>query len=144
MLETILKTGKKTLIGLTLASSFSCQTYAKRDYAEYPAYKKDIAFYNLEQIGKKICDFEFKITPTTFTCNEKICVVGNMTCLLWDSNKLDFEFTSVEGITQKNNGINLQLSHSKDTSKKTLYFYNDRQAFDFAEALDIYIKELKR
>ena len=81
-LTDIIKQGRRLGMALLMAGSLSCVHepvfQAKRDYQVYPKYRKDIAFYNIQNILKENCKKPADYDPPLvneegFTCEYASC-----------------------------------------------------------------------
>lgn len=147
MLEKIVTVGKQTILPLVLSSILGCSTAirARQDYEQYPGYRKDIAFYNMEQIGKQICPIEFELTEEKFNCKYAPCAVADPVtyqCLsLGETVEKRFQLKDVESIDKHFMMIEANV-HLKDGSTINLtMFRSTRQASDFIEAMQIYLEK---
>lgn len=143
----------KIMIAAGLSTLLGCYTYAKRDYDTYPAYKGEIALYNIREISKDICDAGTKIDEQSYQCTKKKCFQieyqntstssGTNTvtsCSNWGTEIIEFNWQDVRKVLQSGLEVKIILPDKKIES---MTFKSGRQAFDFAEAVDIYVRESK-
>ncbi len=153
---------------LPLVALLSCSTtYAKRDYDQYPEYKEEIALYNLREIAKDRCTPEsnfIKLIPRCesmnfkdeeFEYNYKGChswverpiatSSGGQTskeCTEKFSKTYTFHWEDITKIIPSSYTVKVCTKDQEDGTDIDI-FSNEQQAYDFAEALNIYRKSKK-
>ena len=148
--------GKKFLQGLLLAAA--CATtppfQAKRDYATYPDYKGDIAFYNMENILKDNClKNSFSIGRERFYCqstgdclkmnpaytyNNGLYTV-NASCGEYAEAYANDAWKDIQSVTAKETCLKFNGEMGCD-----IYTRTPQQAQELAEAIMIYVQELRK
>jgi len=161
-LESLIDWGKKALVGLGLISLASCvpTTYAKRDYERYPAYKKEIALYNIKEIAKDVCFSgpafvinypvikpkceEMKIDESGISYIKRKCVdirhdytQHRVYCGNDVQERHSFSWWEIKGVRVIDEKVIVSLREGEVDMEG---FKDSRQAADFAEALRIYIQ----
>ncbi len=63
---------KLVILGVGILSGCTGPVYAKRDYDQYPDYRREIALYNVQAILRDICDIS-SADEKGFQCQKKIC-----------------------------------------------------------------------
>lgn len=152
---------------LTLTALLSCSTtYAKRDYDQYPQHKEEIALYNLTEIAKNVCnegqlfrtipncesmkfnqrEFEYKYLDCSFWVNRPISTAsGGQTsreCGSRSYNNYTFRWDEITKIVPGSRSVKICIKDKEDCLEMNV-FSNEQQAYDFAEALNIYRKSRK-
>ncbi len=162
---------KQKLSLLSLATLLGCSTtYAKRDYDQYPEHKDEIALYNLKEIANDRCSLDSKFINTLPRCesmkfderwfeyNYKECTSytlipvpsyspgqqGRMARKCTDAHTTTYTFYWKD-ITKiiPGEGIVKICIKDKENCTDIGIFKDERQADDFAEALNIYRKSKK-
>ncbi len=157
---------KHTIV--TLATILSCSTtYAKRDYDQYPEYKEEIALYNLNEIAKDRCtpessfiktiprcvsmnfkedEFEYNYKGCHFWVDRPIATAsGGQTskeCTDKFSKTYTFRWEDITRIIPSSYTVKVCTKDQEDCTNIDI-FNNEQQAYDFAEALNIYRKSKK-
>ncbi len=158
--------GKSLLLSAALAIGCSGPTvYARQDYEQYPAHKKEIALDNLRQIAGNFC-VQSGPRSTRYphcyemTLDERKIDYVEQNCARWGYYAIQGQ--TVESCQQKTNrsesiywytirkivpgwqiegGYNVKICGEGRTCSTITGFRDQRQAADFAEAMAVYLKE---
>lgn len=154
MIDEIISSGKKALLILGLAGLLGCAvTYAKRDYDQYPAYKKDIALYNMKEIASDFCDpsniirfpackkIEFDNSGFTYTRTNCYRWNGRGGCNQSQLEQFSMAWSEIRKIIPVPEDGRLQVFSENDQCITLELFNGQRQLADFAEAMNIYLQE---
>lgn len=157
-IERLVAAAKNLAVAIACTSLSTCAvTYARRDYGQYPAHRRDIAVFNMRAMAGDFCSSRpFRRYPT---CDNM--VIGDV--------DLSFTTTNCDQVSYVSNGNSRHMSCDHEThSPRTIYwtsirkvipigesvrvcdqsadcktiygFRNARQAADFAEAMSMYLR----
>lgn len=151
-IDNLMNSGKKLFVGLSLAGLAGCAaTYAKRDYDVYPAHREEIALYNMREIAEDICEYECKtvcllprclrmeITPTGIAYEKESCLKSGHEFCIEESVESSFiDWDKIRKIVPGGNSVKVCSENSECMLIEK--FKNSRQASDFAEAMNVYLR----
>lgn len=137
----IIRAGKRALVTLSLIGLTSCITYAKRDYDQYPTQRKEIAYYNIEQILADDCGSNFWINEEGFYCPQYLATGHGIT-----EENSQFSWDEIKHVkcTGREIVINGKYDTAKIYCKGPIWSEHLKQCDDLEEAFRIYLKERKK
>lgn len=136
------------VIGMIASGCINGPVYAKRDYEQYPDYRKDIALYNIKNILSNVCDSS-SADENGFDCRKKECVSSHqasntvgastvyfMVCDRYEDRTISERWAelSPDQISISQNGIQIHIKEKK------LYLKDARQASELQEAMREYLR----
>lgn len=136
------------LVPLSLAAG-ACAggpTYARRDYAQYPDYKQEIALLNVQDILKDVCK-KSHADQSGFSCSFDYCTAYQMVnnlyevCRTSEPRDLRYSWSSLREVPLRaedtpdgHHCVHLGLSECAIRAK------NSRQAAELVEAMQKYLE----
>jgi len=164
-LDSVVAAAKNTVLAISITSLLACAvTYARRDYAQYPVHRKEIAMFNMQNIASDFCgtrrratypycvDMVIDNTALSFTtkrCNQWGRSYGSLSCDNVVDTRRTIYLNSVRQITQIDEQpdpiiifpvITLRVCDEVSTCVNIPGFRNRQQALDFAEAMSVYLQ----
>ncbi len=136
------------VIGMIASGCINGPVYAKRDYEQYPDYRKDIALYNIKNILSNVCDSS-SADENGFDCRKKECVSSHqasntvgastvyfMVCDRYEDRDISERWAELSSaqISLSKEGLRVQING------KDIYAKDARQASELQEAMQEYLR----
>ncbi len=149
---------KNIAVAMAFTSLSACAvTYARRDYDQYPARRRDIAVFNMRAMADDFCSSRFSRSYPT--CDDMVISDTGLSFTITNCDRTTYVPTGNTGIMMCDHeahsrrtiywgsvrkvipiGESVRVCDEFSDCKTIFGFRNARQATDFAEAMSMYLR----